>query len=196
MADTAAASTRAEEPSGSMTEAKREISAVQLLTKDGQDRQGKQDLAEQAVRWGIKLTPPLGKFLIELAFELAGLAAVVAFGVYAVKSVTVANRGNSFSDLALLQALISNQLTLLTLCLSSSGNEVSKCAFRDPSTDASAILDWYLQLYLLSSGPECGHPCTQRRHGALFLVARNNLDSGLNISNKLLRRHNGFKCSP
>ena len=73
---------------------------------------------------GIRLTPPPGKFLIEIVFELVGLVAAIAFGVFAVKSVTVADQANEYSRQAILQALTSNQLTLLALCMSS-GNQVS-----------------------------------------------------------------------
>ncbi|KIW26687.1 uncharacterized protein PV07_06500 [Cladophialophora immunda] len=72
------------------------------------------------VTFGV-LRPPPGKWLVEMIVELAALIAAVAFGAYAVKSVTLSNRGNTYSSRALQQALTSNQLTLLTICLGSLG---------------------------------------------------------------------------
>jgi len=40
------------------------------------------------------LTPPLGQFIINLLLQLAGIAAAVAFGIFAVESLNVAKQAN------------------------------------------------------------------------------------------------------
>lgn len=64
------------------------------------------------------LSPPAGQFLINTLLQAAGFAAAIAFGVYAVKSVTVGNSANQYADQALQLAVTANQLAILAVCLS------------------------------------------------------------------------------
>lgn len=77
------------------------------------------------------LVPPLGQFLLSMLLQTAGLAAAVAFGVFAVKSVILAEDANSKADGANSAAdkqakdaselaMAANRLALLTLCLADS----------------------------------------------------------------------------
>jgi hypothetical protein len=71
-----------------------------------------------------KLSPPIGQFVINTILQMAAFAAAIAFGVYAVKSVTVANDANHYAAMAVQQALTANQLAILAVCLSGA-NQVS-----------------------------------------------------------------------
>jgi hypothetical protein len=64
------------------------------------------------------LKPPIAQFIINLLLQLAAFAAAIAFGVYAVKSVDVAIKGNNYANQAIEIADIANKLSLLALCLS------------------------------------------------------------------------------
>jgi len=78
------------------------------------------------------LSPPAGQFLINTLLQAAGFAAAIAFGVYAVKSVTVGNSANQYAnqavqqavsanqyaEQAVQQAVTANQLAILAVCLS------------------------------------------------------------------------------
>lgn len=68
---------------------------------------------------GQVLKPPIGRFVINVALQVAGIIAAVAFGVFAIKAVTVGNQANGYASQAMELAKMANQLTLLTLCLSS-----------------------------------------------------------------------------
>lgn len=71
------------------------------------------------------LSPPLGQFIINTFLQIAGFAAAIAFGVFAVKSVTVGNNANTFAAKALDEAVIANKLAMLAVCLASA-NQVCK----------------------------------------------------------------------
>ncbi|ORX96592.1 hypothetical protein BCR34DRAFT_607579 [Clohesyomyces aquaticus] len=75
------------------------------------------------------LKPPIGRFVINIALQVAGIIAAVAFGVFAIKAVTVGNQANAYASQAngyasqaMELAKIANQLTLLTLCLTSNSS--------------------------------------------------------------------------
>ena len=64
------------------------------------------------------LSPPAGQFFINTLLQAAGFAAAIAFGIYAVKSVTVGNSANQYADQAVRLAVTANQLAILAVCLS------------------------------------------------------------------------------
>jgi hypothetical protein len=66
------------------------------------------------------LSPPIGQFIINIIIQALGLGAAIAFGVYAVKSVTAANDANKYASEAILQAVMANKLAILAVCTSSS----------------------------------------------------------------------------
>ena len=70
------------------------------------------------------LSPPVGQFVINLLLQIAAFAAAIAFGIYAVKSVTVGNDANQLASVAVKQAVTSNQLAMVAVCLSTQ-NQVS-----------------------------------------------------------------------
>src|SRR5271170_7829680 len=53
-----------------------------------------------------KISPPIGEFFINFLLQLVALGAAIAFGIYAVKSVTVGSIANQ-------QAVIANQIAIL-----------------------------------------------------------------------------------
>lgn len=72
-----------------------------------------------------RLSPPLGQFFINLLVQVAGFAAAIAFGVYAVKSVQVGGQANvaaqAANDIASEAngiALDANRIAIIDLCLS------------------------------------------------------------------------------
>jgi hypothetical protein len=69
------------------------------------------------------LSPPIGQFLINTLLQIAAFTAAIAFGVYAVKSVTVGSDANRQAGRAVELAVTANQLAILAVCLSS-GNQV------------------------------------------------------------------------
>lgn len=81
------------------------------------------------------LVPPLGQFLLSMLLQTAGLVAAVAFGVFAILSVKVAETGNDLTYNGTMYAnkqaaeasglaTAANRLALLTLCLS---NDLRVC---------------------------------------------------------------------
>ena len=70
------------------------------------------------------LSPPIGQFVINTLLQIAAFAAAIAFGVYAVKSVTVGSDANNYAAKAVEQAVTANQLAILAVCVSG-GNVVS-----------------------------------------------------------------------
>jgi hypothetical protein len=64
------------------------------------------------------LSPPAGQFLINTLLQAAGFAAAIAFGIYAVRSVTVGNSANQYANQAVQLAVTANQLAILAVCLS------------------------------------------------------------------------------
>lgn len=77
------------------------------------------------------LSPPIGQFVINMILQIAAFAAAIAFGVFAVKSVTVGNDANRFAARALDEAVIANKLAMLAVCLAT-GNQV-KATFTSQS---------------------------------------------------------------
>ncbi|KAF2472326.1 uncharacterized protein BDR25DRAFT_13458 [Lindgomyces ingoldianus] len=78
---------------------------------------------------GQVLKPPIGRFVINVSLQVAGIIAAVAFGVFAIKAVTVGNQANGYASQAngyasqaMELAKMANQLTLLTLCLTSNSS--------------------------------------------------------------------------
>jgi CBS domain containing-hemolysin-like protein len=64
------------------------------------------------------LSPPLGQFFINMTMQIAGFVAAVAFGVFAIKSVQMADTSNRYAGQALNQSIIANKLAMLSVCLS------------------------------------------------------------------------------
>lgn len=78
------------------------------------------------------LRQPTGQFVINIIVQVAAVAAAIAFGIFAIKSVKIANRANelaaeanriavqanAYASDSIAQAWMANQLTLLALCLS------------------------------------------------------------------------------
>jgi hypothetical protein len=75
-------------------------------------------LRSQSLQRVATLSPPAGQFLINTLLQAAGIAAAIAFGVYAVRSVRVGNSANQYADQAVRQAVTANQLAILAVCLS------------------------------------------------------------------------------
>ncbi|KAK4938584.1 hypothetical protein LTR10_021015 [Elasticomyces elasticus] len=82
-----------------------------------------------------RLSPPIGQFIINTLLQILGFGTAIAFGVFAVKSVNVGDTANVYSDQSMQQALIANQLTLLSVCLSN-GNQSQEL-----STICAAVLN-------------------------------------------------------
>ena len=74
------------------------------------------DTNHEVVAEVATLSPPIGQFVISTILNIAGIAAAVAFGVFAVRSVALAAEANT-------QSRISNQMALTSFCLTS--NNVS-----------------------------------------------------------------------
>ena len=68
------------------------------------------DTNHEAVTEVATLSPPIGQFVISTILNVAGIAAAVAFGVFAVHSVTLVAEANT-------QSKISNQMALTSFCL-------------------------------------------------------------------------------
>jgi len=75
-------------------------------------------LRSQSLQRVATLSPPAGQFLINSLLQAAGIAAAIAFGVYAVKSVTIGYSANQYAKQAVQQAVTANQLAILAVCLS------------------------------------------------------------------------------
>jgi CBS domain containing-hemolysin-like protein len=86
-----------------------------------------------------KVTPPVGQFVIQTLLQIAGFAAAIAFGIYAVRSVNVATLANRYSQESIQQALAANQLALLATCLTA-GTQVSRHGTRDPGPGPLQII--------------------------------------------------------
>ena len=64
------------------------------------------------------LSPPLGQFVINTILQTAAFVAAIAFGVFAIKSVHIANTANDYAAKALEEARIANQVAMLAICIS------------------------------------------------------------------------------
>lgn len=80
------------------------------------------------------LSPPLGQFFINMILQLAAIAAAIAFGVFAVKSIDIARTANgyaktanSYAAQALEEARVANQVALLAICSQSGDVQVCAC---------------------------------------------------------------------
>ncbi|MDI1485545.1 MAG: hypothetical protein OHK93_000683 [Ramalina farinacea] len=67
------------------------------------------------------LSPPLGQFFINTFLQAFGVAAAIAFGVFAVESVRQAEVANGYAAKALEQARVANEVAMLAICMS--GNQ-------------------------------------------------------------------------
>ena len=76
---------------------------------------------------GVTLTPPLGEFIISSVLQLLALCIAIAFGIFAVKSVTVATQANSYAIQALAEARLANQIALLAIC--AANDDVRRISF-------------------------------------------------------------------
>lgn len=105
-------------------------------------------------------SPPLGQFIINSLLQAAAFVAAVAFGVYAVKSVTVGNSANQYAHQAVQQAQIANQLAVLAVCISNVnqvGFFITSFLYRKANIhqDVYGLLDGRNCLNLLSSPEWC-----------------------------------------
>lgn len=75
------------------------------------EKQDFHSIHQQVLPQVVTLSAPTGQFVINTLFQIASFAVAIAFGIYAAKSVTVANN-------SLQQAVIANQLAILAVCLS------------------------------------------------------------------------------
>lgn len=89
---------------------------------------------QQPVVHIAKLSPPVGQFVIQTLLQIAGFGLAVAFGIYAVKSVTVGTIANDYGDKSVQQAIVSNQLAMLAICLSMTNQVWQNSVAADPST--------------------------------------------------------------
>ena len=64
------------------------------------------------------LTPPIGQFIVNSTIQIATLAAAVAFGIFAVKSLNVAIGANETAACQLDEARVANQVAFFVLCIS------------------------------------------------------------------------------
>ncbi|KAL9637720.1 MAG: hypothetical protein Q9164_002023 [Protoblastenia rupestris] len=64
------------------------------------------------------LTPPIGQFIINSTLQTAALAAAIAFGIFAVKSVNIAISANETAARQLDEARVANQVAFFVLCMS------------------------------------------------------------------------------
>lgn len=64
----------------------------------------------------------MGQFAISFVLQILAIAAAVAFGVFAVKSVRVGNQANGIANQGVDLTLMANKLTILTLCLSNNNS--------------------------------------------------------------------------
>lgn len=69
------------------------------------------------------LSPPLGQFFINAFLQAFGVAAAIAFGVFAVESVRQAEVANGYAAKALEQARVANEVAMLAICMS--GNKTN-----------------------------------------------------------------------
>lgn len=84
------------------------------------EKQSTEDIHQPPAPQVAKLTPPLGHFIINTLLQIAAFAAAIAFGIYAVKSVTVGNdangyaaEANKYAAQAVRQAQVANELALM-----------------------------------------------------------------------------------
>ena len=92
------------------------------------------------------LSPPLGQFVINVILQIAGFAAAISFGVFAVKSVTVAIQSENLANAALEQALLANQVALINLC--ATGNGVSR-AQSFPASISAHFRFFFFSMFVL-----------------------------------------------
>ncbi|KIV89964.1 hypothetical protein PV10_07317 [Exophiala mesophila] len=72
---------------------------------------------EQPTVHVARVSPPVGQFVIQTLLQIAGFGVAIAFGVYAVQSVAVGNTANEYGDKSVRQAVVSNQLAMMAICL-------------------------------------------------------------------------------
>ncbi|MCJ1237011.1 hypothetical protein MMC14_004995 [Varicellaria rhodocarpa] len=72
-----------------------------------------------------RLTPPVGQFIISTVLNVLGFAAAIAFGVFAVRSVSLAiasnnaaSRANDLASVANDQSIVANRVALISYCSS------------------------------------------------------------------------------
>ncbi|KAG8530611.1 uncharacterized protein KY384_004649 [Bacidia gigantensis] len=71
----------------------------------------------------IKLSPPVGQFIISAILQLAAFAVAISFGIFAVKSVRIANAANQYASQALRETQLSNRIALLAICASATDHD-------------------------------------------------------------------------
>ncbi|KAL9116296.1 MAG: hypothetical protein Q9187_007179 [Circinaria calcarea] len=117
------------------------LEKILLIQRSGNNTSSRED--DQPQIEIATLSPPVGQFVISTILNVAGFAATIAFGVFAIRSVSLAiasnnaaHEGNTYAskanDLASSanaiaamandQSVIANQLALIGLCLSNQEN--------------------------------------------------------------------------
>jgi len=114
-------------------------------------------------------SPPLGQFFINALLQIAGFVAAIAFGIYAVKSVTVGNSANQYANQAVQQAVTANQFANQAVQQAMTANQLANQAVLQAVTaNQLAIL-----AMCLSSGNQVGHvePLSIQKGNSLKLFA-------------------------
>ena len=87
-----------------------------------------------------RLTPPVGQFIISTVLNVLGFAAAIAFGVFAVRSVSLAiasnnaaSRANDLASVANDQSIVANRVALISYCSSTKdvGHPIQSTALID-----------------------------------------------------------------
>ena len=91
----------------------------------------------------LSISPPLIQFIIGCVFQLLALAVAVSFGIYAVKSVRIANQANGFAIQALEEARLANQIAMLSICASINQNVSRPTSFISEPTLHNPILPYF-----------------------------------------------------
>ena len=63
------------------------------------------------------LSPPIGQFIVNTILNVFGVAAAIAFGLFAVHSVQLASNANKLAAIANNQSEVNNQMALINFCL-------------------------------------------------------------------------------
>lgn len=117
-------------PPGSSHDTIDRIDAPEVVPQPALTSQEKSPISRTFPQQGqqiITLQPPIGQFLINTLLQISAFTAAIAFGVYAVKSVTVGSDANRYANQAVQETVTANQLALLAVCLAtgSGSNQVS-----------------------------------------------------------------------
>ena len=87
------------------------------------------------------LSPPLGQFFINAFLQAFGVAAAIAFGVFAVESVRQAEVANGYAAKALEQARVANEVAMLAICMSNNKTNGALLVGLNLSSSSSSLFD-------------------------------------------------------